>query len=667
METANRSSLFVDSDVRIPSAPPSPEIKCEPLDEDDLVPQGSLGMASTALAQSLVPRQGFAPATAASASAAVAGNPSKDLGQHRLGPEWNTTQPMNHPGTTAPLPRPSEFRPRPVAPEVFTHAVFRPHSIGLPESSVGFGAPVPNNARQQQRQEHNYRRQCWRQRLRQSRTPEPLIPDASKTARETQFYLGVLRQHDPHEVTPRAFVEIMIRAAMRDHETAAEIKRLGLQKTLGPKLQPQAQAASVSHIRPSNMQPNGLFYLQPPGLQRPHNLPCNMPPPSAPPTTSYSQATHQPSHQHSRQPSPQLHTMSHSQTTLQARIAPQIAPQPLPQSTPVSESPTIGTWAHEKPSSQQEERVSEKVQDAIDDHAGAEEDDSSSDKDACWLTRYAGEYGKLSVREIIELAAAQQNSPTQHQDSDPKPLVEKSSPLQQPRSPGPSSELSSNSPVAPVASLNVQETKPSSIAPRNPSPRLVEPNPQPVRPSPQPAGFSSQSTRYSPARAPEDHRDPPSMLKDEPINFTCMLDQVEAELGWTGKYDKPNYTETRLRSLAVLAASQIERILKKLDGKMAKHASFANRVHILTVMREIVRAVIQTSTRSRVGDEAQRRLAHYQAQFLAAVDKLTGGQRNRLKIFEGGLWMREMQDTVDLAEGMGVSGDLELAIIRIDC
>ncbi|KAK8032934.1 hypothetical protein PG991_002332 [Apiospora marii] len=558
METANRSSLFVDSDVRIPSAPPSPEIKCEPLDEDDLVPQGSLGMASTALAQSLVPRQGFAPATAASASAAVAGNPSKDLGQHRLGPEWNTTQPMNHPGTTAPLPRPSEFRPRPVAPEVFTHAVFRPHSIGLPESSVGFGAPVPNNARQQQRQEHNYRRQCWRQRLRQSRTPEPLIPDASKTARETQFYLGVLRQHDPHEVTPRAFVEIMIRAAMRDHETAAEIKRLGLQKTLGPKLQPQAQAAS-------------------------------------------------------------------------------------------------------------EERVSEKVQDAIDDHAGAEEDDSSSDKDACWLTRYAGEYGKLSVREIIELAAAQQNSPTQHQDSDPKPLVEKSSPLQQPRSPGPSSELSSNSPVAPVASLNVQETKPSSIAPRNPSPRLVEPNPQPVRPSPQPAGFSSQSTRYSPARAPEDHRDPPSMLKDEPINFTCMLDQVEAELGWTGKYDKPNYTETRLRSLAVLAASQIERILKKLDGKMAKHASFANRVHILTVMREIVRAVIQTSTRSRVGDEAQRRLAHYQAQFLAAVDKLTGGQRNRLKIFEGGLWMREMQDTVDLAEGMGVSGDLELAIIRIDC
>lgn len=60
-------------------------------------------------------------------------------------------------------------------------------------------------------------------------------------------------------------------------------------------------------------------------------------------------------------------------------------------------------------------------------------------------------------------------------------------------------------------------------------------------------------------------------------------------------------------------------------------------------------------------------MAQYQAEFLAAVDKLTPGQRNQLKILEGGLWMRELQETVSLAEGMGVSGNLEQAIVRIDC
>lgn len=157
------------------------------------------------------------------------------------------------------------------------------------------------------------------------------------------------------------------------------------------------------------------------------------------------------------------------------------------------------------------------------------------------------------------------------------------------------------------------------------------------------------------------------MRKDEPINFTWALDHVEVELGWTGKYDKPGYTETRLRTLAVQAAAQIKRTLKHLDGKMAKHTSFPNRVHILTVMREIVRAVMLTSMTSHVGVEAQKCLAHYQVQFLAAVDKMTPGQRNMLKIFEGGLWMQELQDTVSLAEGMGVAGSLEQAIIQIDC
>ncbi|KAK8139556.1 hypothetical protein PG984_000679 [Apiospora sp. TS-2023a] len=637
METARESSLFVDNDVHVPSAPSSPEIKCEPMDEDDLVPIGSLGTASPVLAQGLVSQAGAASAATASSVTTMTGTPIRSLDQHRLGPELNTTWSLKPLGVTAPLQGLSEFhQPRLAATGRFAHATFRPHS-------------VPHTVRRQQRQ-HRRHHQGWHQQHGQSR-------------REVKSLLDILRQHDPREVTPLPFIQIMIDAAIRDEETAADIQRLAVYAPLYPKAQPQARPASVSQDRSSNTQPTGLPCL-PLGVQRPQNVPCVMPPPTAPPTTLHSQANHQPLLRPLQQPSSQIHTMSHSQTTLQPHTTLENAPQPFSQPTAVSDSPTMCTWVDKKPTSQQK-RAREIVQDAFNRQAVMDEDDhddssneNDCEKDDCWLTRYSGEYGQLSVGEIIKLAAAEQNSPTQHKDSDRMPLVEKSSPLQ-PRPPEPLPETASNapvasSPVAPAVSFDVVETRPSSVAPRNPSP--------------QPAGFGSQSIKPSPAPITEDNHDPPSMRKDEPVNFTWLLDQVEIELGWTGKYDKPNkYTEARLRSLAVLAASQVERILKKLGGKIAKHTSFPNRVHILTVMREIVQAVMQTPTTSHAGDEAQKCLARYQSQFLAAVNTLTPGQRDRLKIFEGGKWMRELQETVSLAEEMGVSGDLEQAILLIDC
>ncbi|KAK7969404.1 hypothetical protein PG996_002157 [Apiospora saccharicola] len=639
METARESSLFVDNDVYVPSAPSSPEIKCEPMDEDGLVPLGSPGTDSPVLAQGLVSQAGAASAATASSVTTVAGTPIRSLDQHRLGPELNTTWSLKPPGVTAPLQELSEVhQQRLVAPGQFAHAAFRPHW-------------VPHTVRRQQRQ-HRRHHQGWHQQPGQSR-------------REVKSLLDILRQHDPREVTPLPFIQIMIDAAIRDEETAADIQRLTVYAPLHPKAQPQARPASVSQIRSSNMAPNGLPCLQL-GVQRQQNVHCVMPPPTAPPATPHSQANHQPLLQPLQQPSSQIHTMPHSQATLQPQTTPENAPQPFSQPTAVSDSPTMCTWVDKKPTSQQE-RARKIVQDAFNRQASMDEeenDDSSScetdsEEDDCWLTsRYAGEYGQLSVSEIIKLAAAQQNSPTQHKDSDRMTLVEKSSPLQ-PRPPGPLPETASNvsvesSPIAPAVSFNVVETKPSSVAPRNPNP--------------QPAGFGSQSIEPSPAPITEDNHDPPSMQKDEPVNFTWLLDQVEVELGWTGKYDKPNkYTETRLRSMAVLAASQVERILKKLGGKMTKHTSLPNRVHILTVMREIVQAVMQTPTTSHAGDEAQKCLARYQSQFLAAVNTLTAGQRDMIKIIEGGKWMRELQDTVSLAEGMGVSGDLEQAVLLIDC
>ncbi|KAK8042199.1 hypothetical protein PG993_006722 [Apiospora rasikravindrae] len=380
--------------------------------------------------------------------------------------------------------------------------------------------------------------------------------------------------------------------------------------------------------------PNGLPYPQV-ELQKTHDAPFL--PQTVPQTAFRSQIT----------PSPSAYAMPHSQTASQHQTTTHATPQLVLQ--PANEPTIAGVQAmythnHCNPTNfyssftraaSQNESVCDKVQYLVNSQIHAEGYSSGGEDVANKST-----YGELSIpfgvsgrpaSDIPEQATTQPGLPAQPNDFHPKPL-QIVSPIRS-RTTGTPFVASSGAPVR--SSLDDL---------RNPI---------------------SQSFRPSPTSAVRDNDEPLSMRKDEPVDFTWMVDQAEAELGWTGKYD--NDPPTRRRSRAVLAASQIDRILKKLDGKMVRHTSFPNRVHILTVMREIIQAVLETPTTSDAGDEAQTYLAHYEAQFLAAVDKMTPGQRNRLKILEGGQWMRELLDTTRLAEGLGVSGDLEQAIIRIDC
>ncbi|KAK8125600.1 uncharacterized protein PG998_001359 [Apiospora kogelbergensis] len=157
----------------------------------------------------------------------------------------------------------------------------------------------------------------------------------------------------------------------------------------------------------------------------------------------------------------------------------------------------------------------------------------------------------------------------------------------------------------------------------------------------------------------------PGPCRDEPQDFTSMLKRAEAELGRIGMYDRhgPDMRER----LAAIAAGQIGRLLKKLGDKMLSHGSFPNRVHILTVMQSIIKATMETPATAPAGVEALKQLAYYQSQFLTAVTTLTRDQRKRLRVLEGGVWVREMQDTVELAQTLGVSADLEQALIHVDC
>ncbi|KAK7952291.1 uncharacterized protein PG986_008019 [Apiospora aurea] len=474
----------------IPSMPSSPEIKCEPLDEDldDIMP---LGTAQAIAVHGLAPQHG----TTADSPVSL----NQQSGHHEtLGP--------------------------------ITDAVFRPHPAGPPGSSLTFGAPASPTAQQLQPG--------------RSRTQAAPLAEPSENARGIAFFHETLRQLDPCEATPPPFFHIMTKAAMRDPEIAMDIERLHVQKSPNPPS--QALEVPVSCNRPPNMQPNGLPYPQL-DLQRPYD---------APQTPPRSQNTPQPS----TQPwaSLQSHAMPYSQTTLQHQSATQATSQLVPQ--PANEpniagSQTMHTQNNCNPTNyysnftqaaQHKDGVWDNVQHVASSQVSVE-GDSHGEKDGA----NKNTYGELDIScgvsdqsagDVPEKAITQPGFPAQQNSFHPKPLQI----ISPPRSRGPETPFVASSgapvgtsPAAPEVPPSTLGTKPFPITPPIPTPTA------------------------------DSNDEPLSMRRDAPVDFTWMVDQAEAELGRTGKYDHD--TPTRRRSRAVLAASQIGRLLKKLDGKMGRH------------------------------------------------------------------------------------------------
>jgi hypothetical protein len=107
-------------------------------------------------------------------------------------------------------------------------------------------------------------------------------------------------------------------------------------------------------------------------------------------------------------------------------------------------------------------------------------------------------------------------------------------------------------------------------------------------------------------------------------------------------------SEVRQLSTGYEVALKVQKLLKNLNTTLDNHVTFANRVHILTVMREIVAATLEAETT--IGKECRECSQEYDSAYLAAVRKLTPQQLQRLKALEGGKWLQEMQDLVDEAD-----------------
>ncbi|KAI0147010.1 hypothetical protein GGR57DRAFT_478310 [Xylariaceae sp. FL1272] len=170
--------------------------------------------------------------------------------------------------------------------------------------------------------------------------------------------------------------------------------------------------------------------------------------------------------------------------------------------------------------------------------------------------------------------------------------------------------------------------------------------------------------------------------REGPCDFTWVLDQAQHYLGWKEELDGPSGSSRA--SLGTTAAIEIQKLLKEMNAQMDKHENFANRVHILSVMREVIftavaadtplgrecRAVSQTYDLSTLDHSPDYNMLGrpqaYDVCFLLAARKLTSEQRKKLQVLEGGKWMNELQQLVMQATQKDCYPLLEQTLVWID-
>lgn len=157
----------------------------------------------------------------------------------------------------------------------------------------------------------------------------------------------------------------------------------------------------------------------------------------------------------------------------------------------------------------------------------------------------------------------------------------------------------------------------------------------------------------------------PPEPKEKPVNYSSLLAKTEHDLDWYGKYDA--LSDARQRTLGGDIAIRITNTLKKLYEYLQKPKgcqSFANKIHVVTVMREIISAVVNTN--GRIGSECRKYGFEYDDHFLWAVQTLSAGQLARLRELDGGAWVTETLRLVKDAKDYCVFEKVGVALRIVD-
>ena len=154
----------------------------------------------------------------------------------------------------------------------------------------------------------------------------------------------------------------------------------------------------------------------------------------------------------------------------------------------------------------------------------------------------------------------------------------------------------------------------------------------------------------------------PAEPKEKPADFSKLLGVVENDLGLRGTH--ADNSDRRQAALGLEASFKIKKMLERLCGFMDVNLSFPSRLHILTVMRDILMAVLRAKD-SRIGRDVQNRISGTDINFLRAVEKLTDHQKRELKAHDNKKWIDSMQELVRLANEEAVFPQLQNALTTI--
>ncbi|KAK7981424.1 hypothetical protein PG988_003662 [Apiospora saccharicola] len=121
--------------------------------------------------------------------------------------------------------------------------------------------------------------------------------------------------------------------------------------------------------------------------------------------------------------------------------------------------------------------------------------------------------------------------------------------------------------------------------------------------------------------------DEPPEPREKPVNYDKLLETTKRDLGWYGKYER--CTERGEKGLAMSACHSIGMRLGRLENAMKRHQSYANRLHVLTVMRDMLHACYATRA-SRVGTYVHHGF-YFDVHFAEAVQAMTPAQRRRVR------------------------------------
>ncbi|KAK8011567.1 hypothetical protein PG990_010532 [Apiospora arundinis] len=145
-----------------------------------------------------------------------------------------------------------------------------------------------------------------------------------------------------------------------------------------------------------------------------------------------------------------------------------------------------------------------------------------------------------------------------------------------------------------------------------------------------------------------------------------FVEEIANDLDWHAKYDYGTDGKEEKGKEALIISRHVANRMKKLARAMDEHRSYDNRLHVLTMMRDILFCCLKKAAGSWVGFEVRNLSCCYDSDFVAAVWLMTPGQRRKVRVQGGGAWNERFLVVMREARRHWVYPQLYQALVLLD-